>query len=98
MNVLQGIVVSILLIIIANIVSQIQGSIPFGIGGVILAIMIISSLVDATKTSTIGAMAVAFFTLLFAAAINDSTDVSFSLLALLGGFASLIGRRDPGGL
>jgi hypothetical protein len=90
---LKGITVSILLIMIGSIISQFQGSIPYGIGGVILAIMVISSLLDATKGSTFGAMVVALFTLLFAAAIGDSTDVGFSIIALLVGFSSIIGRR-----
>jgi hypothetical protein len=91
---LKGITVSILLVMIGSIISQFQASIPYGIGAVILAIMVISSLLDAKKASTFGAMVVAFFTLLFAAAIGDSTDVGFSIIALLVGFASVMGRRD----
>ena len=98
MDVFRATGVAIFLVVIGTIIAQFQGSIPFGIGGVILAIMVISSLVDATKTSTLGAIVVAFVTMMFAAAIGDSTDAGISLVALLVGLVSLSDRYHPGGL
>jgi hypothetical protein len=94
MDVFRGAATAILLIITGTIVTQFENSIPFGMGGVIPAIMVISSLIDATKTSTVGAMVVAFVAMLFAAAIGDSADVGLCIVALLVGLVSFSNRNS----